>query len=65
MKLKTYQVPPKTKLPIHIMHQNEILTGPSLVNFINEAFANVANDIAPNRPNAIRQRDANIQLKSK
>jgi hypothetical protein len=47
------------------MHQNEILTGPSLVNFINEAFANVANDIAPNRPNAIRQRDANIQLKSK
>jgi hypothetical protein len=30
------------------MHQNEILTGPSLVNFINEAFANVANDIAPN-----------------
>ena len=30
------------------MHQNEILTGLSLVNFINEAFANVANDIAPN-----------------
>jgi hypothetical protein len=30
------------------MHQNEILNGPSLVDFINEAFANVANDIVPN-----------------
>ena len=37
----------KSKPSSNILQRNEILSGPALANFINQAFSNVASDLAP------------------